>query len=135
MTDGAALARLYVMSVAAVLLVALWLLVARTPFPTAPARAKDLPVAVATATSGPAVDPRIAALERRERALQQRAARVVARRDARFAAYRSQLDIRRAANAAAAAATYAPVDARTPASVQVAPAAPATTPVTSSGSS
>lgn len=139
-TDTASVARAYIVAIATAALVALWLLLARTPFPTATATQQ---VAEAARIEQPAtVDPRVAALDRRAQQLQARAKRVTARRDARFAQYRRDLAARQATNAARAAAapsstwiaTGAPSTNRSAPQVSV-PASPSTPPVTNTSSS
>jgi hypothetical protein len=94
-TDTTSVVRLYVASVLIGLLVLLWIVVARDPFPSS----RNAAANSATSTKR---DSRVAALDRRERLLQVRTREVSARHEARWAAWRAELRGREDLSAAAA---------------------------------
>jgi len=129
-TDTASVVRAWILALSVSAMVGIWLVLARTPFPT-PARTE--PAAQVTPVAAP--DPRIAALQRREAALRLRAAAVQRRYDARWAAYREALGQRQAQiRVAAQQAVAVPAFTTSTPSYTPAPSAPSA-PSTSTRSS
>ena len=127
-TDTAALVRTWVAALAVAGFVAIWLVLARSPFPATTRTTPDTVATIAPVTS--AADPRLAALARREQALRVRAIAVRRRHDARWAAYRRALGERqaliRAVQSAPVITSSAPVFSTSSASSAPAPAAATT---------
>lgn len=101
-TDATTVARTWIAAIAVAILVALWSLLARTPYPARPAATSEPAPASTRVTT---VDPRVLALQRRERLLRRRAAAVQRRHAQQWASYRQAVR-ERDAQAAAAATTF-----------------------------
>lgn len=132
-TDTAALVRTWVIALAVAGFVAIWSVLARSPFPATTRTDPDAvatiaPIAAPMTTS----DPQLAALDRREQALRARAVAVRRRHDVRWASYRRALGQRQALIRAIQTAppitssAPAPVFTTSPSSSAPAPAAATT---------
>ncbi len=124
-TDTATIVRTWVTALAVTGFVAIWLLLARSPFPATTRPVPAVPAAVTTAATP--LDPQRAALARRERALQVRARDVSRRHAARWAAYRQALGERQQLiRAVQSQPVVVPSFSTTPAAAAPAPAAATT---------